>query len=340
MTAHYRPVGWNAAKRRYDALLLAGIAAWCGAHVGLGALLADPAAPHDALSLWIKALGSLAFLLLTLILCIGPAVRLDTRFLPLLYNRRHLGVATFVVALAHAASVLTWHFTHDEVSLGRWLVTFDITLGQAGGVPFVPLGMGALLLMALLATTSHDFWLTFLHPPVWKALHMGVYAAYALAVGHFAFGALQHAHDPLLPLGVVLSVMLVAGLHLAAARRAHAADAPTHLRVPVANIPQGRAVIVRPAGGERIAIFRHGDTLSAVSNVCSHQNGPLGEGRIIDGLITCPWHGFQFRPADGCAPAPFTDRIATFRLRLDGPDVVVDPVPNPPGTYVEPLRLQ
>jgi nitrite reductase/ring-hydroxylating ferredoxin subunit/DMSO/TMAO reductase YedYZ heme-binding membrane subunit len=336
MTAQYRPVGWNAAKRRYDAILLSGIAAWCGAHVGLGTLLADPSSPPDALSLWIKALGSLAFLLLSVILCIGPAARLDPRLLPLLYNRRHLGVATLLAALAHALAVLTWHFMHDTLPLGRWLLSMDITLGQDRGLPFVPMGMAALLVMALLAATSHDFWLGFLRPSVWKALHMGVYAAYALGVGHFAFGALQHAHDPLLPLGVVLSVALVVGLHLAAARHS---DATTALRVPVASIPQGRAVIVQPPGGERIAIFRHGDTLSAVSNVCSHQNGPIGEGCIVDGLITCPWHGFQFRPTDGRAPEPYSDRIATFRLRLDGPDVLVDPLPNPPGTFVEPLRL-
>ena len=28
--------------------------------------------------------------------------------------------------------------------------------------------------------------------------------------------------------------------------------------------------------------------------------GPLGEGKIVDGCITCPWHGFQYRPQDGC----------------------------------------
>jgi nitrite reductase/ring-hydroxylating ferredoxin subunit len=31
----------------------------------------------------------------------------------------------------------------------------------------------------------------------------------------------------------------------------------------------------------------------------SIQNGPLGEGRIVDGCITCPWHGYQYRPDTG-----------------------------------------
>jgi methionine sulfoxide reductase heme-binding subunit len=37
-----------------------------------------------------------------------------------------------------------------------------------------------------MAATSHDFWLAQLTAPVWKALHMGVYAAYALVVAHVA----------------------------------------------------------------------------------------------------------------------------------------------------------
>jgi len=39
--------------------------------------------------------------MLTVILSIGPLARLDCRFLPLLYNRRHFGVLTFVIASLH-----------------------------------------------------------------------------------------------------------------------------------------------------------------------------------------------------------------------------------------------
>ena len=55
--------------------------------------------------------------------------------------------------------------------------------------------------------------------------------------------------------------------------------------------------------------------------------GPLGEGRIIDGCVTCPWHGYQYRPEDGAAPAPFTERVPTFRLRLVGGRILLDPRP-------------
>ena len=63
-------------------------------------------------------------------------------------------------------------------------------------------------------------------------------------------------------------------------------------------------------------MFRDGDRIGALSNLCAHQNGPIGEGRIIDGCVTCPWHGYQYRLEDGCAPPPFTEKLATYRVRV------------------------
>ena len=86
-------------------------------------------------------------------------------------------------------------------------------------------------------------------------------------------------------------------------------------------------------------MFRYDGKISALSSVCQHQNGPLGEGRIIDGCVTCPWHGYQYRPEDGASPPPFNEKVPTFRVRVDGDRVLVHPTPNPPGTRVEPARL-
>jgi nitrite reductase/ring-hydroxylating ferredoxin subunit len=84
----------------------------------------------------------------------------------------------------------------------------------------------------------------------------------------------------------------------------------------VDEIPENRAKIGLVAG-ERVAVFRYQGMISAVSNVCRHQNGPLGEGKIIDGCITCPWHGYQYRPDTGSSPPPYTDTIPTFRVRVN-----------------------
>ena len=88
--------------------------------------------------------------------------------------------------------------------------------------------------------------------------------------------------------------------------------------------------------GERVAVFKYAGHISAVSGVCRHQNGPLGEGKIVGGCIVCPWHGYEYEPASGRAPAPFTERLPTFAVRVVGRRVLVDPIPHPPGTYIEP----
>jgi nitrite reductase/ring-hydroxylating ferredoxin subunit/DMSO/TMAO reductase YedYZ heme-binding membrane subunit len=284
----------------------------------------------------IRAFGSATFLMLTAILSIGPLTRLDRCFLPLLYNRRHFGVLTFCVALTHIWFMIEWYLAQGALpSLGTELTTWA-DYGKFIGFPFKVLGMAALLVLFVMAATSHDFWLSFLTPPVWKALHMSLYAAYGLVVMHVSLGAMQFNRTSFIPLMLVGGFATVSMLHLLAARRERAidrgatADADGWLvEGPPQSIPDKRARIVAAAGG---AVFRDGTRIGALTNLCAHQNGPLGEGRIIDGCVTCPWHGFQYRLEDGCAPAPFTEKLATHRVRLCGGAVEVDPRPLPPGT--------
>lgn len=337
------PVQWNRNKLVYDAVLLAGIAGYIWAFLHFGAQATDATRPVDGAILRMRAFGTCAFLMLTLILCIGPLARLDRRFLPLLYNRRHFGVLTALVALTHASFVLGWYFAFSPVPPYEALLSSNTSFGQVRGFPFELFGIFALLVLGVLAATSHDFWLSFLTPPVWKALHLLIYPAYAAVVAHVALGYLQDTDNPAFAIVAMGGALTVAGLHVAARGRplptATPAAAEWRFAAHAAAIPDGRAVIVDLDAGERAAVFRNGRTLSALSNACAHQNGPLGEGRIVDGCVTCPWHGFQYRPEDGRAPAPFTEKIATYDLRLEGPRVLIRTPAHPPGTRVEPLVL-
>jgi sulfoxide reductase heme-binding subunit YedZ len=108
---------------------------------------------------------------------------------------------------------------------------------------------------------------------------------------------------------------------------------------PVDEIPEKRARVVCLRGRERVAVFRYGGRVSAVSNVCAHQAGPLGEGAIIDGCVTCPWHGYQYRPEDGQSPPPYTEKIPTYEVRVEGGRVMLNPEARPPGAPVEPARI-
>ena len=351
MSAGFQAVQWNTHKRFYDALVLVGILIYLTGFSLLGPHLLPSDHPVTPEIIRTRALGSCGLLMLTLILAIGPLARLDRRFLPLLYNRRHFGVLTCLVGLAHAWSAIGWYHGQGRLPPLVSLLFSNANYGSFPGFPFEVLGLAALVILIVMAVTSHDFWLAFLTPPVWKAIHMAVYAAFGLLVLHVALGVMQAERSPIVPILLGGAVLLLGALHIAAAGRertvddsAATADATGWLLVGTieelrASLPDGRARIVVPPAGERIAVFRNGQTLSAIINVCAHQNGPLGEGRIIDGCVTCPWHGFQFRPEDGCAPAPFTDKIATYRLKCQAGAVLVDPQPLPPGTRVEPLDL-
>jgi nitrite reductase/ring-hydroxylating ferredoxin subunit len=338
MSTGFRAVQWNRAKLAYDGILVAGVTIYLGAFLVAEYRLTPPADTLEAIDLRIRAFGTCAFVMLTVILAIGPLARIDRRFLPLLYNRRHFGVLTFLVAATHVSFVLEWYGAQGQLMNLVGELTDWPAYGKFIDFPFKALGLLALAVLFLMAATSHDFWLAFLGPPVWKSLHMGLYVAYGLVVMHVALGTMQGDDTPLVPAMLIACFGSVAVLHLVAGWRERAADKGTAARDgwialgPPDAIPDKAARIVAAPGGERIAVFRDGAQIGALSNLCAHQNGPIGEGRIIDGCVTCPWHGYQYRLADGCAPPPFTERLVTYPVRLRDGIVEINPTPLPPGT--------
>ena len=365
MGLEYRAVQWNRQKKIYDFVLVGGV----GIFLVLFAALTKGMFPlvTDEIML-IRAFGLAAFVLLHIVLCIGPLCRLDNRFLPLLYNRRHAGVTLCLLSLIHSALVvITYHAGGDTNPILSIFNASSLT-GSIASVPFQAFGFFALVILLLMAATSHDFWLANLSAPVWKSLHMLVYVAYALLVLHVTFGALQAEVNPLYAGGVAVGLAVVMGLHLTAAfreaptdreqiRRRRGAEADLELRTrqrpviaaateesyvdvfAVADIPKNRARIVC-VSGERVAIFKYDGKVSAVSNVCQHQNGPLGEGKILDGCITCPWHGYQYAPETGASPPPYAEKVPTFNVLVRNGRVFVDPKPNPPGQRAEPALIE
>jgi len=53
------------------------------------------------------------------------------------------------------------------------------------------------------------------------------------------------------------------------------------------------------ADGVPVLLYRTAGTVYALASTCTHMGGPLEEGTISDGCVTCPWHGSTFRFADG-----------------------------------------
>jgi DMSO/TMAO reductase YedYZ heme-binding membrane subunit len=347
----YKAVGWNRQKKLYDFTLL-GLVLIAASVFGAITALRHPGTTAETFIIRFTSVA--AFLLLHVILAVGPLARLDARFLPLLYNRRHLGVTMALLALFHSVfAIIQFHALGDTNPLvsvftayGRDYATPFTDFRNVSQLPFEIFGFGALVILVVMAATSHDFWLRNLGPSVWKALHQLVYVAYALLLAHVLFGALQSERSPVYPamLGAGLVGMVV--LHLLAARKERAldrqrvaAEADGYFAVAsAAELREGEGKVV-VADGRRFALFVQGGRVFALSNVCRHQGGPVGEGRIVHGCITCPWHGFQYKAEDGCSPPPFTETLPTYPVRLVGEMIHLSPVALPLDTLSDGVEL-
>ena len=230
MSVSYTWVGWTRHKKIYDAVLACSIAGYLAVFFGVSkALLPARAAPDDTV-LVLRGLGTCAILMLHIVLWIGPLARLDRRLLPLLYNRRHLGVATFLVGLGHATLSVMYYHGFGNVNPLLSVLTANTSYGSLSRFPFEILGLAALVILFLMAATSHDFWLKNLSARVWKSLHMMVYGAYGLLVMHVALGALQSERSLVLTVLMGAGLVVTVGLHLVAGRREVARDSGAALR--------------------------------------------------------------------------------------------------------------
>jgi nitrite reductase/ring-hydroxylating ferredoxin subunit len=252
----------------------------------------------------------------------------------------------FLIAAVHGIfSIIQFH-TAGNVSPIYSLFTSNLQYSSLANFPFQVLGFFALVILFLMAATSHDFWLKNLSPRIWKSLHMMVYVAYFLIIMHVMLGAYQEESSTALVILLGIGMVSVVSLHLMAGFREVGKDKEVsailedeYVEVGDLNeIGNNKAKIVR-VNGEPIAIFKYDGKLSAVSNVCRHQHGPLGEGKIVDGCITCPWHGYQYLPHNGTSPPPFTEKVETYDLRLEGTKIWVHPKAHPPGTEITPISI-
>ena len=70
--------------------------------------------------------------------------------------------------------------------------------------------------------------------------------------------------------------------------------------------------------------FREG-TWGALSNACNHVGGPLGDGRLDQDYIVCPWHGWKFHRCTGLGEPGFeADQVPAFPVRVERGRVLVN----------------
>ena len=88
------------------------------------------------------------------------------------------------------------------------------------------------------------------------------------------------------------------------------------------ELPEGRVKTVT-ANHKGICLTHYKGKFSALDNRCPHQGGPLGEGSIENGMLRCPWHGWDFDPCSGKPPGGFDDGIDTFPVKEEGDAIYV-----------------
>ncbi len=100
--------------------------------------------------------------------------------------------------------------------------------------------------------------------------------------------------------------------------------------VPLAAVPQGHGLVVRVDARLRIAIFRVGEEIYAIDDVCPHQSASLGEGTLTGQVVACPRHGFLVDVTSGKCPTHSLLRVRTFPVTREGDTVRVDVPPRAP----------
>jgi 3-phenylpropionate/trans-cinnamate dioxygenase ferredoxin subunit len=90
------------------------------------------------------------------------------------------------------------------------------------------------------------------------------------------------------------------------------------------EVPPGRVKTVE-IGDEDVALCNVQGEIFAIANVCTHDDGPLGEGYLLGDEIQCPRHGARFNVRTGEVKVlPAIVPVPTFQVRVDGDTILVD----------------
>jgi nitrite reductase (NADH) small subunit len=96
-----------------------------------------------------------------------------------------------------------------------------------------------------------------------------------------------------------------------------------HRVCKVGELPdgEGKTVVV---GKKLIAVFRHGDQYQAIDDTCPHMGASLSGGYVENGIVTCPWHAWRFRLADGAWADNPRLKIGCYPVRIEGDEILVE----------------
>lgn len=90
------------------------------------------------------------------------------------------------------------------------------------------------------------------------------------------------------------------------------------------DIPRRGARCVQN-GDMTIAVFRTSDDqIFALEDKCPHKNGPLSQGIVHDGCVTCPLHNWVISLESGLAQGADEGETQAFPIKIDDETILID----------------
>jgi nitrite reductase (NADH) small subunit/3-phenylpropionate/trans-cinnamate dioxygenase ferredoxin subunit len=97
----------------------------------------------------------------------------------------------------------------------------------------------------------------------------------------------------------------------------------------VTDIPDGSVAVVSVEMKD-VAVFNTGGTFYAIDDMCPHMGASLSGGAVENGCVTCPWHAWRFRLADGVWADSPRVKIGAYPVHIVGDEVQLE-VPDLSG---------
>ena len=77
-------------------------------------------------------------------------------------------------------------------------------------------------------------------------------------------------------------------------------------------------------GRLKLALVHRNGEFSAISGVCNHVGGPLGEGSLDGDYVVCPWHAWTFDVRTGENTVNAELKIPCFPVKVEGDQILVE----------------
>lgn len=91
---------------------------------------------------------------------------------------------------------------------------------------------------------------------------------------------------------------------------------PLQTVAPLEELPDGEGHLFR-SGSHQIALFRRGDSVSAIDNVCPHAGASLADGYVEGDCVACPWHCWEFNVETGKCTTISNSDVETYAVVID-----------------------